>query len=69
MDEHSKCCNACVESSAILAWVDNALKGLEVSDFGESYPTVRDIVDLKAENQRLAVENQRLRDKLEQKPV
>lgn len=39
--------SALVMSNAILEWIQQVLDGEEVSDFGLSFPIVREVADLK----------------------
>jgi len=51
MGSHDKCCSVCIESSAILSWIQAALNGEELSDFSLSFPAVQQIIDLRRECQ------------------
>lgn len=40
--------NAYIEMGAMVEWIEKALNGEQVSDFAESYPLVRAVVDMQA---------------------
>lgn len=50
MGSHDKCCNVCIESSAILSYICDLLEGKEIGDFAESFVEVRQVKDLISKN-------------------
>jgi peptidoglycan hydrolase CwlO-like protein len=55
--------NAMIESNAIIESIGDVMAGESVSDFMESYPLVREIIDMKAMNKGLTAELQAERAK------
>jgi hypothetical protein len=60
--EH-RCCTHAIEGNAVLEWVQAVLDGEDVSDFAESFPLVRKVLDwrrtfeLIAEDDKLVTES------------
>jgi hypothetical protein len=55
--EH-RCCTHAIEGNAVLEWIDGALSGEEVSDFGESFDIVRRVLDWRRTLELIAAEDE-----------